>query len=135
VSRPAAQLVQIAGTIPQGQTLRFRVMSQSRAGDDVEKLVRLTMRTGKTGPERLRAAGLTLSSLGGNLMVQRVVFGSQAAKYGLAAGDEVKSVVVPADRPNPYWFAIPALLALGVVIMLQRRRRQMGVLAPPELPA
>jgi hypothetical protein len=135
VSRPASQIIQIAGAIPQGQTLRFRVMSQSRAGDDVEKLVRLSMRTGKTGPERLRAAGLTLSTLGGTVMVQRVVFGSQAAKYGLAAGDEVKSVVVPADRPNPYWFALPALLALGVVIMLQKRRRHGAVLAPPEVPA
>ena len=42
-------LSSVADTVPQGLTLRFRVQSQSRAGEDVEKLVRLTMKPGKTG--------------------------------------------------------------------------------------
>jgi hypothetical protein len=52
-----------------------------------------------------------------------VRFGSEAAKYGLAAGDEITSMLVPTDRPSRYWFAIPAALLLAGIITLQRRRR------------
>lgn len=121
--QPASALVKAAESVPQGATLRFRVKSQSRAGDDVEKLVRLTMRSGKTGIERLRAAGLTLSTLGDKTTVLTSRFGSQAAKYGLGAGDEVTAVLVPAHRPNRYWLTIPALLILAGIVILQRRRR------------
>jgi Domain of unknown function (DUF3394) len=119
---PPALLFQVAETVPQGGTLRFRLSGQSRAGEDVDKLLRLTMRSGETGAERLRAAGLTLNIAGGTLTVQTVRFGSEAAKYGVAPGDEITAVLVPSDRPNRYWFAVPALLLLAVIIVLQRRR-------------
>jgi TRAP-type uncharacterized transport system fused permease subunit len=122
--RPASDIVNIADSVAQGGTLRFRIMSQSRAGDDVEKLVRLTMGMGATGRERLDKAGLTLGVVDGKELIQGVRFGSEAAKYGLAAGDEVTAVLLPAQRPSRYWFAIPALLVLGGLIVLQRRRRR-----------
>jgi hypothetical protein len=122
-TRPASDIISVAESIPQGSTLRFRVMSQSRAGEDVEKVVRLTMRSGTTGAERLQRAGLSLSTLGDKVTARLVSFGSEAAKYGLAPGDEVIAVLVPADRPSRYWFAVPALLLLAVIVALQRRRR------------
>ena len=85
-TRPASDIFSVAKAIPQGLTLRFRVMSQSRAGEDVEKVVRLTMRSGKTADERLQKAGLSLSTLGDSITVKLVSFGSEAAKYGLASG-------------------------------------------------
>jgi TRAP transporter 4TM/12TM fusion protein len=121
---PPTQLLQAAEALPQGQTLRFRLSSQSRAGDDVNKVVRLTMRTGTTGIERLRATGIVLMS--DQPTVQTVRFGSEAAKYGIAPGDEITAVLVAADRPHRYWFALPALLLLGLVYVLQRRRQALG---------
>jgi TRAP transporter 4TM/12TM fusion protein len=121
--RPASDLISVAEAIPQGLTLRFRVMSQSRTGDDVEKLVRLTMRSNGSGKERLQKAGLGLAASGGNVMVQTVGFGSEASKYGLAAGDEVVAVLVPSNRPSRYWFAVPALVLLAGIVLLQLRRR------------
>jgi hypothetical protein len=106
-------------------TLRFRVASQSRAGEDVEKLVRLTMRSGKNGMERMQRSGLSLLATGDKVTVQLVSFGSEAAKYGLAPGDEITGVLIPAHRPSRYWFAIPALLLLGGVAFLQRRRQRL----------
>ena len=120
---PAAQIFQVADALPQGQTLRFRVNSQSRAGDDVNKLVRLTLRTSGTANQRLAAAGIAINTAGGQAMLQTVRFGSEAAKYGLSPGDEITAVVVPADRPHRYWFALPALLLLGLIVILQRRRQ------------
>jgi hypothetical protein len=123
--RPASDIMRVADTVPRGATLRLRVTSQSRAGDDVEKLVRLTMRSGQTAAERLKRAGLSLSVLGDKVTIAMVSFGSEAAKYGLAPGDEIATVLVPTQRPSRYWFAIPALLLLGGVILLQRRRQQL----------
>lgn len=123
--RPASDMLRVVDTVPRGATLRFRVMSQSRAGDDVEKLVRLTMRSGQTAADRLNRAGLSLSVLGDKVTVGLVRFGSEAAKYGLATGDEISAVLVPTQRSSRYWFAIPALLLLGCVILLQRRRQRL----------
>jgi hypothetical protein len=122
---PASDILRVVDTIPRGSTLRFRVMSQSRAGEDVEKIVRLTMRSGKTSAERLQQSGLGLSALGDKVTISLVSFGSEAAKYGLTPGDEITTVLVPAQRASRYWFAIPALLLLGGVFVLQRRRRQL----------
>src|SRR5262245_42859983 len=120
--RPAANIISVADALPQGSTLRFRVMSQSRTGEDVEKVVRLTMRSGTNGTERLQHSGLSLERVGDKVMVRLVSFGSEAAKYGLASGDEVLAVLVPANRASRFWFVLPALLLLLVVVMLQRRR-------------
>jgi TRAP-type uncharacterized transport system fused permease subunit len=35
----------------------------------------------------------------------------------------MQSVLVPADRPSRYWFTIPALGLLAVIVLLQRRRQ------------
>ncbi len=124
--RPPAQVSQVADGLPRGQTLRMRVASQTRAGDEVNKLVRLTMGAGSTAAERLLGAGVTIGTLGDKVTVRAVRFGSEAAKYGLAAGDEITAVLVPADRPARYWFAVPALLLLGGIVALQRRRRPLS---------
>jgi hypothetical protein len=57
-------------------------------------------------------------------MVQTVKFGSEAAKYGLAPGDRVTAVLIPAERPSRYWFAIPGFLLLAIILLLQRRRKR-----------
>jgi hypothetical protein len=123
-TRPASELVNLAGSVPQGSTLRFRVESQSRAGEDVEKLIRLTMRADGNGQQRLQGAGLAVTTLGADTSVRTVRFGSEAAKYGLAGGDKITSVLVPAERPSRYWFMIPAVVLLAIVVLLQLRRRR-----------
>lgn len=101
IAKPAADLLSVAESIPAEQTLRFRVESQSRAGEDVEKLVRLTMRGPGTGRERLQRAGMGVAATGNDTMVQTVKFGSEAAKYGLAPGDKVVSPTLERLRSGP----------------------------------
>jgi TRAP transporter 4TM/12TM fusion protein len=130
-ARPPAQIFAVAGAAKFGETLRFRALSQSRAGEDVEKLVRLSLRARGSDVERLREVGLTLTRQGDKVLVQAVRFGSEAAKYGLSAGDEITAVLVPADRPSRYWFAVPALALLGIVVLLQMQRRRVKPAAAP----
>jgi hypothetical protein len=60
-------------------------------------------------------------------MVRTVDFGSESARYGLAAGDEVTAVLTATERLNRYWFALPGFALLAVLVLLQRRRKR----APP----
>src|SRR5581483_5412885 len=124
VDRPPAELTAIAESMPRGATVRIRVESQTRTGDDVDKLIRLTMRSGKTGRERLANAGVTLAQQGDGVMLQQIRFGSEAAKFHLPAGDKVTAVLVPADRPDPFWFAIPAFALFALIFYLQSRRKR-----------
>ncbi|RDV04328.1 TRAP transporter permease [Undibacter mobilis] len=123
VTRPAADLVRVANDAPPGTTIRFRVKSQTRAGDEVDKVIRLTLREGATGPERLRAAGLDVMTVGDRTQIGNVRFGSQATKYGLGNGDQILSVLLPAERPSRFWLYIPALVVLAGIVLLQRRRQ------------
>lgn len=124
VSMPATGIFKVAEDVPRGVTIRFRVESQSRAGQDVEKLVRLTMHSPAPAPARLLGAGLTLNQQGDTVNVTQVKFGSEAAKYGLSAGDKITAVLVPARRPDRYWLTLPAFGLLGAIVLLQLRRRK-----------
>jgi TRAP transporter 4TM/12TM fusion protein len=120
---PASQIFKVAENLSPGATLRVRVDSQNRAGEDVGKLVRLTMHGAGTGQQRLQTTGLTLSQQGDSVSVTQVKFGSEAAKYGLSGGDKITAVLTPANRPDRFWLTIPAFLLLAGVVLLQRRRR------------
>ena len=66
---------------------------------------------------------VVLQKDGDKYVAQTVRLGSQAYKLGVKQGDEVVGVLVPAERASPYWFMLPALLLLGIVVALQWRRR------------
>jgi TRAP transporter 4TM/12TM fusion protein len=129
VNRPAPEVVQQIAATPAGGAVRLRVATQDLTGDAVEKLVRLTIGRGSTPAEKLAASGATLRQAGDSVMIQSVRFGSEAAKFGLQQGDEVKAVAVPAIRPSPFWFALPAVALFGLLVWAQRRRK----LAAPAL--
>ncbi|MBS0220627.1 MAG: DUF3394 domain-containing protein [Proteobacteria bacterium] len=57
-AHPLGEVLAAAGSLPDKETLRFQVRSQNRAGEDGEKTVRLTMKGGKAGVDRLRSAAL-----------------------------------------------------------------------------
>jgi TRAP transporter 4TM/12TM fusion protein len=120
---PASETLAEVGKTPAGGAVRLRIATQDISGDTVEKLVRMSVGAGNTPAEKLAASGLTLSALGGDVRVQSVRFGSEARKYGLRQGDEIRAVVVPAERASPYWAALPALALLALILWAQQRRR------------
>ena len=124
--KPAAALSALIDATPKDGTIRVRVQSDTRSGADVEKLVRLSMRTVGTADQRLQATGLAIAREGERTVVRGAKLGSEAAKYGLKAGDEVRAVLVPVERPSPFWFMIPSLALLGLIYALQRCRRGMA---------
>ena len=63
-------------------------------------------------------------TLGDEASVGPVAFGSQAEKLGLEPGLKLVGLELPAKRPDKEWVFVPALLLLGLIIVVQRARRE-----------
>jgi Domain of unknown function (DUF3394) len=64
-----------------------------------------------------------------------VQFGSTAEKLGIEQGFEITQIEVPADRPVKEWLFVPAMALLGLIVMVQLRRRRRESAAPVAKPA
>jgi hypothetical protein len=83
----------------------------------------LTLPEGASGPERLEAAGLKMVEKDGALIVDNVTFGSAAQKAGMDWDQKILKVRAPASQPWKELMYVPALILLGLIIVLQRKRR------------
>src|SRR5690606_20650082 len=119
---PGAQLRDIAETAPAGAQQRVWIEGEDFDGDPVAKGVLLPLGEPGNARERLSRIGLRVLPQGEELQVLMVQFGSQAAKLGVEQGWRITRVETPVDRPAKEWMYIPALLLVGLVAWLQRRR-------------
>ncbi|WP_145105789.1 TRAP transporter permease [Cereibacter sediminicola] len=128
--RPPTELAQAFDAAEPGETVRFVV-----SGPDFTtgRPTRLTVvhTIAEEAPEtgRAEAAGLFLLPEEGRLYMDEPMFGTDYQQrlqgfdfYG-AERVEVTALQSPADRPPKQLFYIPALLLLGLVVALQRRRQ------------
>jgi len=122
---PASSIAKVIDATPDGGTLRLKILTTDISGDDVSKAVRLQLAAGADAQARLAAAGLGVSGLSLQPVISSVRPGSEAARLKLKPGDKIEQLSVPSvNRPNAFLFAIPALLALALLALLQRRRRE-----------
>ncbi|MCU0774027.1 MAG: TRAP transporter permease [Ideonella sp.] len=122
--RPAKDLMSLVEQAPAGERKRVWVEGLNLDGQEVRKGVLLPL--GDTGParDRLRRLGLTVMTLGDEVQVGSVAFGSQAEKLGLEQGFKIVTIEMPADRPAKEWMYLPALLLLALVVASQRARKR-----------
>jgi TRAP transporter 4TM/12TM fusion protein len=123
------EIEQAAEAVPAGGSLRISAEGISIEGDEVAKTVMLPMGAPAPGTERLANAGLELREEEGRVVIDMIGFGSAAEKAGLDFGFEITSVLQQSDRPPKELMWLPALLLLGGIIWLQRRRATLE--APP----
>ena len=87
-------------------------------------------REGPPGAARLReGAGLAVREKDGKVVVDDLVFNGAAQQAGMDFDWEIQSLDVPVEQVDKEWVYIPALLLLGLVALLQRRR-QSGAAVP-----
>ena len=68
------------------------------------------------------SAGLELRQEEGRTFIDLVQFGSAAERAGLDFDFEITSVLLVNPRPPKEIMWIPALILLGVIVLVQRRR-------------
>jgi TRAP transporter 4TM/12TM fusion protein len=122
---PGSQVMSVVDQIKGTGAVRLRVATQDMSGDDVVKTIRLNLGDKGSTAERLASPGIILSA-GDRPSITSVRPGSEAARQKLRPGDTIEGVNVPTERPSPFLFAIPALLMLGGIAWLQRRRRSLA---------
>ncbi len=120
---PASQIHELAEAAPPGSHLRIWTSGMSLEGNEVSKGVLLPLGEPGSARERFNRAGLTLMSLGDEVQIAAVRFGSRAQKLGLEQGLSVSHVEVPTPgRPAKEWMFIPTLLLLALIWLAQKRR-------------
>ena len=123
LSLPAAQAFKVADGLRKGDWLVVNIAGDNVEGTTIKKTVAIPLGDGSNGRERLRNGGVTLVSLGQDLEIANVKFGSQARKLGVEQGFKILEIKEPNPaRPSDYWAFIPALMLAGLVWWLQGRR-------------
>jgi len=122
-SVPPTEIMKVAGEAPADGKLRVVIAGENISGKMVVKTVELPLGPPGDGAQRLKqAAGLEFRNEDGKMLVDNVEFGSFAEKQKIDFDWELREVLVPAERMPKEVFYIPALLLLGLIVFLQRRR-------------
>ncbi|HEY5637097.1 MAG TPA: DUF3394 domain-containing protein, partial [Burkholderiales bacterium] len=121
---PATELMKVVEAKPAEARLRLWVEGTSIEGREVKKGVLLPLGPQAPARERLQKAGLTVMTLGSEVSVGPVRFGSAAEKLGLEPGLTITGIELPAERPDKEWMFLPAIALLALVMALQRARRE-----------
>jgi TRAP transporter 4TM/12TM fusion protein len=123
VHLPPTELREVVEAKPANDFIRLQIEGMDGMGRDVSRVVMLNLGEPAPAEERLRSVGLGVMFIGDRVQITDVTFGSQAERYGMDFGMDITEILVPdPDRlPNEVMF-IPALMLLGLVFLLQRRR-------------
>ncbi|PMN66491.1 TRAP transporter permease [Enterovibrio norvegicus] len=117
------EIIKVAETLPDGQTLNIQVKGENIDGNIVTKHVHLPVDTAKAeGLARVLSTGLELRDEDGGKYIDMIQFGSPAEKAGIDFDWEVVQVSTPAERPMKEWVFVPTLLLLAGLAWNQRRR-------------
>ncbi len=121
--KPAA-LVETLERVEEDSQLRLRVLGEDDVGDPREFVVLLAIPEGGSGEEKLEKIGLMTYEDDGKVLIDSVTFGSPAAEAGLEFDQQILRVRAPTDRWPKEFMWIPGFLLFGLIVWMQRRRRQ-----------
>jgi TRAP transporter 4TM/12TM fusion protein len=119
---PPAQIDTAVMSTPPGELLRLRIDGLNDLGDPISFVALLPVGQGDTAEDRLLASGLELITQGDTVIVDNATFGSPAQEAGFDWDQTITQVLAPLPQPSKYWMFLPALLMLGGIILMQRRR-------------
>ena len=122
-SIPPAQFVEALGGVDEDSTLRLQIAGLDDYGDPMSTYMTLPVPEGETGQERLDNLGMGLFIEDDTAIVDMVTYGSQAAELGFDFDQEIIEVLAPVNRWTKEIMWIPAFLIFGLIVVMQRRRR------------
>ncbi|MGB5641338.1 MAG: TRAP transporter permease, partial [Sedimenticolaceae bacterium] len=126
VDEEPTRLTEVAATLAPDEQLRLRIAGVDEVGSPKEFVALLSIPAGATGQERIEAAGLQVVEKDGAVIVDNVTFGSPAQKAGLDWDQKILKVRVPESQPWKELMFVPALILLGLIIVMQRKRRDVN---------
>ncbi|OLO09476.1 C4-dicarboxylate ABC transporter [Salinicola sp. MH3R3-1] len=121
---PPAQFEKALGEIGPDGHLMTRIDGLDAYGSPTSFVIQVPATEGDTGAERLSSLGLHLMQEDGKTLVDMTDFDSQAEKLGFDFDQQIVSVRIPTSQMPKELMWIPGLLLFGLVVLLQRRRRE-----------
>jgi TRAP transporter 4TM/12TM fusion protein len=120
---PGSYLLEAMEKQDENTMIHLVVKGETMDGDEYTKAMMLPV--GKEGaPEdRLREVGFEVMEEDGKMIVNNMMFGSNAERMGIDFDQEIVSVMMEADRPPKQLMFFPALALLGLIYFLQKRRQ------------
>lgn len=123
IEKPGTEVVEIAEALEPGAMIRLSVKGEDMDGNVYRKALMLSIGDEKTGAERLNGIGFEIRNEDGKVLVDNVVFSSKAEKMGIDFDQEIELIKIPARRLPKQFMFMPALILLGAIYMIQKRRR------------
>lgn len=123
-NRPGTELVEIVEKAEPGKMLRLRIQGENMDGEPYQKSLMLPVGGAASGAERLNEIGFEVRTEGDKVLVDNVVFGSNAEKMGIDFDQEIIQVKLPAERLPKQIMFIPALCLMALVYVFQKRRKE-----------
>jgi TRAP transporter 4TM/12TM fusion protein len=123
LEEPGIYLLEAMEKQDENTMIHLVVKGETMDGDEYTKAMMLPV--GKEGaPEdRLREVGFEVMEEDGKMIVNNMMFGSNAERMGIDFDQEIVSVMMEADRPPKQLMFFPALALLGLIYFLQKRRQ------------
>ena len=130
-TNPGSQAMKIAAGMPDGATMRVRIVGPDFDDIDKPNNTSVILKMGKKGSaeDRFTAAGLNVLDEDGKVKIDGLTWNSKLKHLDklFTMGDPDKplfidKVLLKNERMPKEVFYIPALLILGLIIFLQRRR-------------
>ncbi|WP_163558745.1 TRAP transporter permease [Halomonas sp. NO4] len=125
-SVPPSEFAQALGQVDEGSNLRVEILDEDDFGEQFTRFLLVPVPDGDSAEERMENLGMTLRTEDDSTYVDSVTFGSQAEQIGFGSmffDQEILTVRAPVDRWPKELMWIPGLLVFGLVVLLQRRRR------------
>ncbi len=124
-------IVERAADAGPGDALRVRIEGTTLEGKEVKKTVRLPLADDENGAKRMAGSGLRVMALPTGTQVMSVALNSPADKAGFEQGFMITGVETERSRLAKEWLFVPALLLLGLVMLLQRQRQRAAARPAP----
>ncbi|MEM7171218.1 MAG: TRAP transporter permease [Pseudomonadota bacterium] len=118
------ELAKVADELKPGDEIRLRIDGVDDVGNPRSFVAVLPLGDGETGEDRLLNAGLTVLDQGDKVIIDDVAFDSAAQAAGLDWDQVIETVLAPRDQLPKQLMYIPALVLLGLIIVMQRARRR-----------
>lgn len=106
-----------------GEPLRMIVEGETLDGRQVSRHVQFVLGNEGSATDKLYQIGLELRTDDAGVWIDNLVMGSEAEKKGLDFDWKILSLETSSDRPPKELMYIPALMLLGLLALLQLRRK------------
>ncbi len=119
------KIFEIAKNSPDNSDIRLQLEGFNLDGELISSTYQLPLgKSGGGGFDRLtQYTGIEfIENAENKIIVDSIAFGGAAGSAGIDFDWELKKIKVPSNRLPKEIFYIPAFLALGLIIVLQRRR-------------